>query len=468
MDTVRIFGHHVHVRVLLLGVSQTALLIAAAYAGAYLRFYGSDSDLTHTPLSMLPQALVFALLIMLSMIALGLYQPHLRDGRLRILLRVIVSFALASIALAVVFYVFPTLYLGRGVLAASGVIALVALATTHVLFFDAIDQAVIKRRILFYGAGKNAASLLSKLRRKSDQRLFTLIGCVPVPDEVEAIDSRRLVSLDKRLYEYAREQRIEEIVVAMDDRRNGFPTDELLACRLAGIRVTDMLSFYERHTGKIKCDLLKPSWIIFSDGFHQGALREVLKRAADVISAVLLLLVSWPFMLIAALAILVEGGGREPVFYRQERVGEDGRLFRIIKLRSMCVNAEQAGQAQWAAVNDSRITRVGAILRKYRLDELPQLFNVLKGEMSLVGPRPERPEFVAELVESLPYYAVRHRVKPGITGWAQLFYPYGSSEADALEKLQYDLYYVKNGSLFLDLIILLGTAEVILFRKGAR
>lgn len=468
MDTVRIFHHHVHVRVLLLGLLQATILLAAAYAGAYIRFYGSESAFTDTPLEMLPQALVFAALIMLCMISLGLYQPRLRDGRLRILLRVFLSFALASIALAVVFYVFPGLYLGRGVMAVSGLIALVGLATTHVLFFDAIDQAAIRRRILFYGAGKNAASLLSKLRRKSDHRLFTLMGCVSLPDEGDAIDAHRLITLDKSLFEYAREHRIEEIVVAMDDRRKGFPTDDLLACRLAGVQITDMLNFYERHTGKIKCDLLQPSWIIFSDGFRQGMLRELFKRAIDLTAALVLLLLTWPFMLAAVLAILLESGGRGPVVYRQERAGQNGSVFSIIKLRSMRVDAEQAGQAQWAQVNDSRITRVGAVLRKYRLDELPQLFNVLKGEMSLVGPRPERPEFVERLGKCLPYYAVRHRVKPGITGWAQLCYPYGSSEEDSLEKLQYDLYYVKNGSLFLDLIILLGTAEVVLFRKGAR
>jgi sugar transferase (PEP-CTERM system associated) len=466
MDTIRLFGHHIQSRTLMLGVFQLMLLLGAVYAAAYL--IPGVGDLSISFVALLPEALAFALIVMMCMISLGLYQVRLRDGRLRMLLRIFVSFALSAVALMAMVAVFPGLYPGPGVFEVSGVLALIGLGATHVLFFDMVEQGVLKRRVLLFGAGENAASLLSKLRRKTDQRLFTLMGCAAVPEEAEVIDASRLVNMDCTLLEYVQQHRIDEVVIAMDDRRGKFPTEDLLACRLAGVEVTDMLSFYERHTGKVKCDLLQPSWIIFSDGFRRGGVREAVKRALDLLIAVPMLLVAGPIILGAALAIKIEDGIRAPVFYRQRRVGQGGRMFEIVKMRSMRTDAEKLGRAQWASADDPRVTRVGATLRKYRIDELPQLFNVLRGEMSLVGPRPERPEFVEDLERELQYYSVRHRMKPGITGWAQLCYPYGSSEEDSLQKLQYDLYYVKNGSLFLDLVILLGTVEVILFGKGAR
>jgi sugar transferase (PEP-CTERM system associated) len=277
-----------------------------------------------------------------------------------------------------------------------------------------------------------------------------------------------LIETHQSLMDYVREHQINEVVITMDDRRGRFPTKELLACRFAGVEVTDMLSFYERHTGRIKCELLKPSDIIFADGFRRGAAGGVAKRILDLFIAGLALAVTWPLILLAAIAIKLEDGLSAPVFYRQTRVGQDGVPYTMVKMRSMRVDAEAGGKAQWATADDDRITRVGARLRKYRIDELPQLYSVLKGDMSLVGPRPERPEFVESLSEELPYYGARHCVKPGVTGWAQLCYPYGSSVEDALQKLEFDLYYVKNSSVFLDLVIILGTVEVILFGKGAR
>ncbi len=467
MDTIRLFGHHIQTRTLLLGLFQLLLLLAAVYAGAYLA-PGAPPELPISFLALFPEAVTFALIVMLCMISMGLYQVRLRDGRLRILFRIFVSFALSAAGVMALVTVFPPLYPGPGVFETSGVLALIGLGATHVLFFDMVKQGVLKRRVLLFGAGENAAALLSKLRRKSDQRLFTLMGCAAVPEEAEIIDATRLVNMNCTLIEYVREHRIDEVVIAMDDRRGRFPTDDLLTCRLEGVEVTDMLSFYERHTGKIKCDLLDPSWMIFSDGFRQSSFQDALKRSLDLLALVPLLLVAGPLMLVAALAIKLEDGLTAPVFYRQRRVGRGGGTFEILKMRSMRVDAEKIGTPQWATHDDPRITRVGDVLRRYRVDELPQLFNVLRGEMSLVGPRPERPEFVGELNREISYYNVRHRVKPGITGWAQLCYPYGASDEDALQKLQYDLYYVKNGSLFLDLVVLLGTVEVILFRKGAR
>jgi sugar transferase (PEP-CTERM system associated) len=255
----------------------------------------------------------------------------------------------------------------------------------------------------------------------------------------------------------------------MDERRRAFPIDDLLECKLQGIEILDLLNFYERETSKIKLDLLSPSWVIFSQGFRRGGLRTFFGRLFDLFASIIILLLTWPFMLATAIAILIECRSFKcPVLFRQTRVGLNGKEFQVLKFRSMVVDAEKDGKAQWATKNDSRVTQVGKFIRKTRLDELPQLFNVIRGDMSFVGPRPERPEFVKDLGRKLPYYDERHRVKPGITGWAQMNYPYGSSDRDALEKLQYDLYYVKNQDLMLDLFILLQTVEVVIFGKGAR
>ena len=239
---------------------------------------------------------------------------------------------------------------------------------------------------------------------------------------------------------------------------------EILDCKMSGVDVVDLLSFFEREMGKIKLDVLDPSWMFLSDGFRGGSVRAYLKRLFDILLALALLPLLLPLMLLVAIAVFVEGGFRGPILYRQVRVGENGRPFRMVKFRSMKTDAEKDG-AQWASRNDARVTRVGGVIRKVRLDELPQIFNVLRGSMSFVGPRPERPEFVEQLAENIPYYNERHRVKPGLTGWAQICYQYGSSEEDAFEKLQYDLYYVKNYSLLLDLMILVQTLEVVLMGK---
>jgi sugar transferase (PEP-CTERM system associated) len=254
----------------------------------------------------------------------------------------------------------------------------------------------------------------------------------------------------------------------MDERRQGFPIRELLDCRLAGIDVTDLSTFLERETGRVRLDVLNPSWLIFGEGFKRGSFRLQSARVLDLLAASALFVLTCPLMVATVLAIKLEDGWRSPVFYQQERVGFGGRIFKLLKFRSMRVDAEAAGQAVWAQKKDARVTRIGAVIRKLRIDELPQILNVLKGEMGLVGPRPERPQFVSQLAEKIPYYIERLSVKPGITGWAQLCYPYGSSEQDALEKLQYDLYYIKNSNLLFDIFILAQTLEVVVMGKGAR
>jgi sugar transferase (PEP-CTERM system associated) len=308
---------------------------------------------------------------------------------------------------------------------------------------------------------------LLDLRRRSDTRGFRIMGFMTTEGDTVSAPADRLVLRPDDLYRWAVDNNIDEIVVAMDDRRQGFPMHELLECRLSGIEVLELPSFLERETGKVRLDVLNPSWIIFGDGFRASPTQQVLARSLDLVASLGLLALASPLMLLAMLTIKLEDGARAPLFYRQKRVGFHGRVFDVLKFRSMRLDAEANG-AVYATENDPRVTRVGALMRKTRIDELPQLLNVLRGEMSFVGPRPERPEFVCDLEQKIPYYRERHTVKPGITGWAQLCYPYGSSERDTIEKLQYDLYYVKNRSLLFDLAILVQTVEVVLWGKGAR
>ena len=306
------------------------------------------------------------------------------------------------------------------------------------------------------------------MRRRADRRGFKIVGKVPAPGDTDVGGHTSLLPQERSLSDLALELGAEEIVIAMDDRRGNLPIRELLDCRLQGIEVIDLIEFLERETGKIRIDLVSPGWLIFSEGFRKTKFRQAVKRLMDVTVSAIALVFFLPMLIIVALLIKLEDGLRAPVLYRQLRVGHNGVPFNVLKFRSMVVDAEADGKAVWATENDNRVTRVGRVIRKLRLDELPQIFNVLPGQMSIVGPRPERPEFVDKLSESIPYYAERHTVKPGVTGWAQLRYSYGASEEDAAEKLKYDLYYVKNHTMLLDLLIILQTVEVMLWSKGAR
>ena len=316
------------------------------------------------------------------------------------------------------------------------------------------------------GAGERAREIHDSVANWS--RSAAVIHGVWQAQDSERLSVPRelLVRVRGTLSDYVRSRGIDEVVVALDDRRGQFPVTELLDCRLNGVRVTEAATFLERETRKVDLDNLYPSWLIFGEGFHSNRTQAIAKRTFDVSVSALLLFAVWPLMLATALAIKIDSAG--PVIYRQRRVGLNGKDFSVLKFRSMRSDAEADGQAQWAKVNDRRITRVGSFIRKTRIDELPQLLCVLKGDMSFVGPRPERPEFVSELAASIPYYSERHRVKPGITGWAQVNYSYGASVDDAREKLKYDLFYTKHHGLLLDLMILVKTVRVVFWGEGAR
>jgi len=457
---IQLFGHYWQLGVVLLWILESVVVFASSWAAFH--WFGAE-----IPGVIWFQSVVLATCVMVAAIAMGLFSRRLRDRTVGIVLRIVVSVSAGAALGGLLLYASPDHRPTLPEVFAFLAIGLFSLTIVRVGARFFLDEDILKRRVLVYGSGNNAARIL-ELRRRADQRGFKVVGFAPSRNGERMVPPERLIAVEAPLSTVAQEHEIDEIVVAMDDRRQQFPLKELLDCRVNGIEVIELATFLERETGKVYLDILIPSWMIFGSGFRRDFLRRFSERAFDMLASLVLLLLSLPVMLLTALAIKLEEGVRAPIFYGQPRVGYAGRVFRVMKFRSMRVDAEKDGQARWATTNDDRITRVGRFIRKVRIDELPQLFNVLGGHMSFVGPRPERPEFVQKLSESIPYYDVRHSVKPGITGWAQLCYPYGASEQDASEKLQYDLYYVKNHSLVFDILILLQTVEVILFGKGAR
>ncbi len=412
--------------------------------------------------------LVFSVSGFIALGAMGLYSVRQRARLKGVVLRAGLAHLLAMAMVVLVTYFLEPWRPAPRQLIEWAALSLFLITIVRLVGERMIDEDAFKRVVLVYGAGQRAQSL-SQLRRRSDQRGFRVAGYIAAPGETALVTHDVMAPVPhERLRDLAGNLHVDEIVVAMDDRRREFPVRELLDCRLAGIEVIDIVSFLERETGRVRLDVLNPSWIIFGEGFRRDPLRQFTKRIFDVSTALALLVVTLPLIVLTMIAIALEDGPRGPYFYRQRRVGLDGRVFNVLKFRSMTVDAESDGRARWATSGDARVTRVGRFIRKVRIDELPQVFNVLRGDMSFVGPRPERPEFVSQFGETVPYYDERHCAKPGITGWAQLCYPYGASEKDAIEKLQYDLYYVKNHTLLFDLMILLQTVEVVVFGKGGR
>jgi sugar transferase (PEP-CTERM system associated) len=467
--SVRIFRHYVSLPLLLLMLAEGAIHVGAVYLAAALRFAGLSPSLylAGFPAPLLPRALLYAVTMLAISTAFGLYGSALHKRNWDYHVRFLASFPAGAALMAVIFYVVPESVLGRGLMALSLLFSFVLTASAREVFFRAVGSEALKHRVLVLGAGSRAASVEALLESLGSCARFHLVGFVQCGDEQTCLDKSKLLGDCTVLRTLVEQYHVDQIVVGLRDRRNGyFPTTKLLECRLRGVSVVDLPTFFERETGYVQLNSLSASWMIFAEGFSRSGVQKVLKRLFDVSVSVAMLIATLPVGVVAALAIWLETG--RPILYRQERVGELERIFPILKFRSMRVGAEHDGVARWAAMNDDRVTRVGRFLRRTRVDELPQLINVLRGDMSFVGPRPERPPFVSELSRKVPFYASRHSVKPGITGWAQIRYPYGASLDDAMEKLQFDLYYVKNHSLFLDLVILMQTAQVVLFGEGAR
>lgn len=464
---IRVYNHYISRLTLALICTEICLLMIVFYIGAGIRYASWENIEINLFLSELPGALTFTLVTIICMAAMGMYQSDFKLDSESILLRLMPAFALSFAIMTLIFYVLPDLYFGRGLLAIAMVLAFALLLLLRMLFFRLPGVELFRPRAIVLGTGNSAHELYKLIEEKSFFRNHNIVGYVPFYGEERQIPVTDIIEKSSNLSVLATQKDVSEVIVATQERRGGgFPIQELLECKMNGINVMDIATFYEKERGYIRMDSLQPSWLVFSRGFDQSLIRSLIKRIFDLCASILLLIVTFPIMLITMIIILLEDG--KPIFYRQERIGRGGSIFSVIKFRSMRNDAEKGGKPQWSTQDDPRITRIGKIIRKLRIDELPQIINVLKGEMSFVGPRPERPYFVDMLIAQVPYYNIRHSVKPGITGWAQVRYPYGSSVEDSIEKLQYDLYYVKNHSLFLDLIILIDTIGVVLLGKGGR
>lgn len=455
---------------ILLVFGEAVCIIGALYLAVYLRYFGSIDPLEsyESGLTTISRAVLLMLALMLGMTALGLHQTHLRESWFGVLARQLVGFFVGWLGLVFIYYLYPPSQIGRGVLGFALLLSFVTIAFWRWLVMRLVDVEALKRRVLVLGAGWRAATIVERMRRRSDRQGFVIVGFVSQGSEEIKVPTAQVLQLNTELSSWVDQQRIDEVVVGVDDRRGGLPMDELLRCRQFGVDVTDLSTFFERESGRVQLALTEPSWLIFSGGFDGSSWRQLSKRGFDLLVAAVMLTLTWPLMLLTALAIVIESGPRKPMLYRQERVGEGGKVFKLFKFRSMRTDAEHDGVARWAQKGDDRVTHVGKFIRKARLDELPQIWNVLRGDMSFIGPRPERPQFVAELAQKVRYYNLRHAVKPGLAGWAQLRYPYGASVEDAAEKLKYDLFYVKNHNLLLDVLIMIQTVEVVLFGRGAR
>jgi len=463
---IRFFRHYVPLNLLLLVLIEALILGGAIYAGVSARFF--DGNVIPDDLQpLLPKALTFTVVMLGLMTASGLYDLEWQGGVRALLQRLGLSFGLGLVTMSLLFYFFPTLLFGRGAFLLSFGLALLGILLSRALFIRWARAGAFKTRALVIGTGSRAAHIEALLAKRGQAGNVQVLGYLPMGGSHHFVNHDRILDTPEGLPELAARLQISEIILAVRDRRGGgLPVPELLKCKLRGIRILELSSFFERENGHLQLDSMNASWMMLADGFHQGMLRDTIKRLFDLLVSTSMLAISLPIMVLTALLIKLESSG--PVLYRQERVGQGGRNFTILKFRSMCVDAEKDGKPRWAGQNDSRVTLTGRFIRRTRIDELPQIFNVFFGDMSFVGPRPERPYFVQDLTQKIPYYGVRHTVKPGITGWAQVRYAYGATDEDAMHKLQYDLYYVKNHSLFLDLMIMFQTAQVVLWGKGVR
>lgn len=461
---IRLFKHYIPTPLLLLGVIEFALLMLAAEVAWRVRAVQIGMD-SVSSVNRVGELFTYAAVVSLVMLATGLYETHgYRSFRLTAT-RLLVAFGLSLVVLAVVFFLFPDVALWRSIFLYAAVISFFLVMAIRSIFARLVNWDRFRRRIVVLGAGERAAKL-GEVGKAPDVG-FQIVRYVRMTEREPQVEGAIERVADGSFFDLADELGADEIVLALEERRGSLPIGDLLRAKLAGVRISEMSSFLERETGRVDLGSVSPSWLIFSDGFLGAQQAAVVgKRAFDFTASLLLLVLSSPVLLVTAL--LIKLGSKGPIFYKQERVGQFGRSFNVIKFRSMRTDAEKDGTPQWAQKHDPRVTPIGRIIRATRIDEIPQIFNVLRGDMSFVGPRPERPFFVRDLAAQIPFYNERHVAKPGITGWAQLNYPYGASVEDARHKLEYDLYYVKNYSMFLDILILIQTVRVVLWSDGAR
>ena len=460
---VRLFKHYIPHAVLLLGLVDFILLGLASEISWNLRT--SQIGIAPGPLvARLGLHFAFSSVLILAMVGVGVYGAECLRSMRFAGSRLLVAISLGVLAIAFVDFILPGVNFWRSTLAYSMAFAVILLMLNRLALGTLLGMQAFRRRIVVLGAGTRAQRL-SELSARPESG-FTIVDFVNMSDAAPLVECARPRSEIANLTRFVERRDVSEVVLALEERRNALPLQDLLRIKTTGVNVNEFSSFIERETGRIDLATVNPSFLIFSDGFSSGQVfASAGKRVFDIVISLAMLVLTGPLIVLFALLVKLESKG--PAFYRQSRVGLFGQRFDVIKLRSMRTDAEVAG-AQWASENDPRVTRIGRFIRKVRIDELPQAWTVLKGHMSFVGPRPERPEFVSDLEEHLPFYAERHMVKPGITGWAQINYPYGASVEDSRNKLEYDLYYAKNYTPFLDLLIILQTLRVILWNDGAR
>ncbi|WP_069311230.1 TIGR03013 family XrtA/PEP-CTERM system glycosyltransferase [Porphyrobacter sp. LM 6] len=460
---IRLFKHYIPHAVLLLGLLDLVLLIMASEIAWQWRAHQIGMDVGEVGgrgVALMGTSLV----IWLAMISVGVYGPYALRSLRFAGARLLVAISLAILALALIDFILPSDLFWRSTLLYTMVLAIVVLVADRLLLNSFLGSSAFRRRIMVLGAGGRAMRLRELSERPETG--FAVVAYVAMSEDKRLVEEAIPRAAIHDLGRFVENLGVSEVVLALQERRNALPLKDLLRIKTKGVHVNDFSSFIERETGRVDLDTVNPSWLIFSDGFSSGRMfSSAVKRIFDITASLILLVLTLP--VIALFAALVKIDSKGPAFFRQQRVGLYGEAFTLIKLRSMRTDAEKDG-AKWAEENDPRITRVGRIIRKLRIDELPQTWSVLKGQMSFVGPRPEVPAFVDSLEEVIPFYGERHMVKPGITGWAQINYPYGASVEDSRSKLEYDLYYAKNYTPFLDLVILLQTLRVILWPEGAR
>ncbi|MEM7778768.1 MAG: TIGR03013 family XrtA/PEP-CTERM system glycosyltransferase [Pseudomonadota bacterium] len=460
---IRLFKHYIPHAVLLLGLLDFALLIVASEAAWRVRAAQIGMDPGPFDERWIPMV-GSAAVVWLAMIAVGVYGPYALRSLRFAGARLLVAISLGIIALATIDWVLPGDHFWRSTLLYAMGFAVFVLVVDRLLLNSFLGSNAFRRRVMVLGAGDRAQRL--RTLSEKPETGFAIVSYIAMGEPERAVEEAIARDAIHDLGRFVENLGVSEVVLALQERRNALPLNDLLRIKTKGVHVNDFSSFLERETGRVDLDTVNPSWLIFSDGFSSGRmLSSAAKRVFDIVASLILLILTAPVIVLFALIVKLDSKG--PAFFRQKRVGLYGETFDLIKLRSMRSDAEKDG-AKWAEENDPRITRVGRFIRKVRIDELPQTWSVLKGEMSFVGPRPEVPKFVDDLQEQIPFYGERHMVKPGITGWAQINYPYGASAEDSRRKLEYDLYYAKNYTPFLDLVILLQTVRVILWPEGAR
>ncbi|HKR02909.1 MAG TPA: TIGR03013 family XrtA/PEP-CTERM system glycosyltransferase [Pyrinomonadaceae bacterium] len=456
-----------NMRTALLLLAEAFLLFGGLIVAVYIRLGAADAEYELIERHGFYKAALAAGFCLSTFYLYDLYDFVIMHDRRELVLRMVQALGLAWVALAFSFYLFPHLMIGRGVSLIALPLALLVMVAWRLSIHWFLGHPQIGERILIVGSGPLAIELAREALGRPDAG-FRIVGFADNDPELlgKSLINPRVVGLSSEMDKIVQRENIDRIVVAMGERRGQFPTEQLLQLSLSGnVSIEEGASFYERLTGRVHLDMVRPSWLIFSGRGRQARLNAVARIVMHRTVALVGALLSLPVALLTA--ILIKLDSRGPVLYRQERVGRNGRPFMVMKFRSMRTDAEKDGPV-WARSADDRVTRVGRIIRKIRVDEIPQFWNILKGEMNFVGPRPERPHFVSQLAEEVPYYEQRHLIAPGLTGWAQIKYPYGSSIEDARQKLQYDLYYIKNQSLALDAAILFETVKTILFGRGAR